>query len=550
MSTASLFNCDGEKTVNGHILQHGIEQLEKALAEGLDSNHFFNEKNRILFKTFIKLATEGAPIDELTVKRSLQESGQLEKIGIPYLAGMTDGIPLKTDVAFYAREIVQQSRERTIVSAAANVNAASALGNGDLHSSIEDLKQAVIQYESKPKTKHQFSQIAEDRYLLSLPEIVTEIEVDRLRREHSELIGELSVRSNLPGVSSFDGSLSIADFNLSSARARTERSTLLSKRAQVDKLDWSGYLEEFCQRVLAAERTGQPGIDLRTVEKPKAEDNINIDGIRLYRNLPSIIFGDGGSAKSYLALYLLGKLAQHGHKVALFDWELDPENHRDRLERIFGQDMPEIMYARCEKALVYEADRLRRIVRDGKIDYAVYDSVAFACDGPPEAAEAAGRYFRAVRQIGVGSLHVAHMTKSDGGDQKPFGSVFWHNGGRSIYFIKLADSSPDGKTISIGLYDRKHNLSGQAQPLGYLIRFTQDQTHFSVSNPADTPDLAEKMSLRQRMAHLLRHGEMALDAISDTLEAKPDTVRRTVGRYRQQFTIIEGGKVALLQRLT
>ena len=61
------------------------------------------------------------------------------------------------------------------------------------------------------------------------------------------------------------------------------------------------------------------------------------------------------------------------------------------------------MYACCERPLVYEVDRLQRICRDERIEFCIFDSVAFACDGPPEAAEIAARYFRAVRGTG-GSL--------------------------------------------------------------------------------------------------------------------------------------------------
>jgi hypothetical protein len=109
-------------------------------------------------------------------------------------------------------------------------------------------------------------------------------------------------------------------------------------------------------------------------------------------------------------------------RVGLFDWELAGEDHRERLERLFGAKLPGVRYARCNRPFVHELDRLRRIVRDEALDYVIFDSVAFACDGPPEAAEVAGRYFQSLRQLGiVGSLHIAHISKADGADQKPFG---------------------------------------------------------------------------------------------------------------------------------
>src|SRR6185369_3527639 len=111
-------------------------------------------------------------------------------------------------------------------------------------------------------------------------------------------------------------------------------------------------------------RNGKPAVDLRALSKATSDDTLEIDGLSLLRRHPSIIFGDGGAAKSYTCLYLAGRLAERGMQVALFDWELAGEDHRDRLERLFGPDMPKIIYARCERPLVYEVDRLRRIALD------------------------------------------------------------------------------------------------------------------------------------------------------------------------------------------
>src|SRR5262245_32488918 len=301
-----------------------------------------------------------------------------------------------------------------------------------------------------------------ERYKFEVPTCGVIFEADRLRRDHNELIGELTVRCDLPGAQSVNGCLNIADFNFSSLRARQDRARLLRERAQTNgTVDWFGLLEDFCQRVHQAEREGNPAIDLRTVARPERDD-INIEGFVFPRRHVSIVFGDGGAAKSYTGLYIAGNLALRGLKIGLFDWELCGEDHRERLERLFGSDMPQIFYCRCERPLTAETDRLRRIVREHQIDYAMYDSVAFACDGPPEAAEVAGRYFRAVREIGCGSLHIAHVNKSEENDRKPFGSSFWHNGARSTWFVQGVASGEDS-TLRLGFYNRKANL-GPLQP--------------------------------------------------------------------------------------
>jgi hypothetical protein len=397
--------------------------------------------------------------------------------------------------------------------------------------------------------KREFHTIDDDRYRLDVPEVGITVEIDRLRREHGELNGELSVSCDLPGARTYDGSLSISDFNLSSARARTDRAKFLALRSNAAEFDWTGLIEEFCQRVLRAERAGSPGVDLRTLPRPNmTEESHEIDGLALPRQHPAILFGDGGCAKSYTALFAAGRLAQAGTPVAYFDWELAGEEHRDRLERLFPEHMPRILYARCDRPLIHEVDRLRRIVRDNRIGYAVFDSIAFACDGPPESAEIAGKYFRAVRQLGCGSLHVAHVTKGENADKKPFGSTFWHNGARSTWFASAADGSREEDVLQIGLFNRKCNLGRLRSPTGFAIEFADDRTIFRRTNPAGSPELAGQLSIRQRMLYLLKGGSLDAGRLADEVEADIETIRRTARRYKKQFVVLDGGRIGLADR--
>src|SRR4030095_3093537 len=111
----------------------------------------------------------------------------------------------------------------------------------------------------------------------------------------------------------------------------------------------------------------------------------------------------------------------------------------------------------CVRSLPEYVHRRGRIWRDEEIGFTFYDSVAFACDGPPEAAEIAGRYFRAVREINCGSLHIAHVTKAENADQRPFGSAFWHNGARCTWNVQTAEPDSNG-SLRLALFNRKSNL--------------------------------------------------------------------------------------------
>ncbi len=396
-----------------------------------------------------------------------------------------------------------------------------------------------------------FTRVDDGNYRMALAPLGIEFEVSRLRRKWDELTGELAVRCSLAGARTFDGVLSVADFNLSSVRARQDRGRYLAARAKARDVDWEGLLEEFVQRVLAAERAGLPAVLLSELSRPAADAIITVDGLPLLTRHPQILFGDGGAAKSYLALYLAGRLEQeHGMRVGLFDWELSGEDHRDRLERIFGPKMPGIRYRRCDRPLSHDVDALRRSVRQDGLDFVILDSIAFACDGPPEAAEVAARYFQATRQLGiVGSLHIAHVSKVADADKKPFGSVYWHNGARATWYVKLAESTPEGDQINIGLYNRKSNLSKQRAPVGFEIAFTPERTTFRRIDIADVSDLAGHLSVRQRMAILLRRGAMSPEALAEELEVGQDTIKRYArDKRRSQFTLIPGGNIALVER--
>lgn len=383
------------------------------------------------------------------------------------------------------------------------------------------------------------------RYCAAVPEFGVEYHVERLRRDRGDLVCELSVACGILSARAIDGVLSAGTFNLSNPRARQDRAKLLAERARTNgKIDWFGQLEELCQRVLTAERKGAPAIVLRDMPRPTADLEHDVDGFKFAQRHPTIVFGDGGTLKSYLALYGAGVLATRGFRVGLFDWELDAAQHRLRLERLFGQAMPDVRYVRCDRPLLYEVDRLQRIARTDELDFALYDSAGFACAPKPEDAEAALSYFRSVRQIGIGSLHIAHITKGDGNDQKPFGSSFWHNSARATWFVKLAATSPDGQVSTIGLFNRKANLGPLQPALAFDVTFQSDRTSLQRVDVAQVDELAESLPIWQRLKRTLASGPRTLASLSEELGKPVDSIEKTVRRKSELFTKISRDGIA------
>jgi hypothetical protein len=381
-----------------------------------------------------------------------------------------------------------------------------------------------------------------------------QLTVDRVRRERHELLGELSVACDLAGARRIDGYISVADFNLSSVHARTTRAKFLAERSEAPDVDWQGLIEELCIRTTAAERHGSPSRPLHTYERPTADAMFTIDGWLWPRHHPMITFADGGAFKSYLALYGAGLLARRGINVMYIDWELTGEEHKERLELMFGPTAPVVHYLRCDRPLVYEVDCIVREVHRLSLDYLVLDSAGFGTAGPPEAAEEALKYFRAVRQIGIGSHSLAHISKSDNGEQKPFGSAFWHNSARSTWFAKQTAASPDNLRYAVGLFNRKSNLTRIQPAIGFHFDFTDPEravvTRIEV---ADVEELAAGLPLWQRMKAALTHGPLTLKQLAEELGgANVESLDRTVRAKRGLFTRVlsaEGiSRIALVER--
>src|SRR5207245_2225746 len=105
------------------------------------------------------------------------------------------------------------------------------------------------------------------------------------------------------------------------------------------------------------------------------------------------------------------------------DWEFSLKDHRRRFGKLF-QPMPlELHYVSCDRPMRDEVERLGQMIQAHKCQYLVCDSMVFALEGRAEDSEQAGIYFRLVRQLKIGSLHLSHTTKADDDSEKQiFGS--------------------------------------------------------------------------------------------------------------------------------
>jgi len=263
---------------------------------------------------------------------------------------------------------------------------------------------------------------------------------------------------------------------------------------------------------------------------PDAIEDVMLVEPLLPADAPTIIFGDGGSAKSYIALriavsFSLGIPLAHMSfpymPVMFVDYEDNERNFRRRVKRLVSAIDPDL-----EPAGIYywnangiplddQWEAIKRSCDAHGVGIVIVDSAGPACGGAPEDAAVAVAYSRTLRKIGRASITIAHNTKS-GDSQKPFGSIFWHNNARRTWFV--ARKQEDGEDqIDVGMYCRKANDG--ARPLPIALRFDFDGRAGAVNvkriGLETSSELLEHASDESRVRAALRSGSLSAQAISD-----------------------------------
>ncbi len=171
---------------------------------------------------------------------------------------------------------------------------------------------------------------------------------------------------------------------------------------------------------------------LSTIQ-PAVEQTLLIE--RLDPNDHTILFGDGGTGKGVIAAWWASQLTKD-MKVLILDYENHAETEWRKRVEAFGGDMDKVFVVSPTAAIWDIAGSVAELIKELRIGYIIVDSAIYACVGADAyTPEAATKYSIAISHFGKPVLTLAHKTKSKDDQDKPFGSVFWHNGARLIISV-------------------------------------------------------------------------------------------------------------------
>lgn len=406
--------------------------------------------------------------------------------------------------------------------------------------------------------RRSFERLPGGGYAYTLIDDAVRVEVRYVRREYRQLHAEVDVLCDWAGASRHNGSLSRADLNLSSQTARRALASYCAERAHTKPadFDWRGVIDATCIETIAADREGEAPIVLD--DAPDREDrDFDVHGLLVPADSTSMIIAHGDSLKSLVLLVVLGDLARRGMPVLLLDWEWTAERHKRRKLRLFGGErLDTLHYLRCHAPLPIEADRIRRYCDQQHIAFIGGDSVAFACDGKLSDDDTAIRFHRVCANDLPPSLWAAHVPKATvGPDAKatvgPFGSVFFSNLCRMTWQVKKQIGASDD-LVTVALLPEKQNDGARVAAVGLEFDFTPDRIGVRNVNVAAVDGLADKLPLALRVLHVLKGGPLTIAEIATRLDAKPDSVKKTVTRnpaFTQVINFPDGvHRFALVER--
>jgi hypothetical protein len=280
---------------------------------------------------------------------------------------------------------------------------------------------------------------------------------------------------------------------------------------------------------------------------------------------PTTIYGDGGSAKSLLALSLLQAVASgapgwFGHQIEraraclYVDFELDEEEQSRRalqLARGEGyEDSPENIYYLCA------AGRPTREVlqaalsacEEHGIEVVALDSTGVALEGDAERGRDVIAFFRDLdrfRAADVSVLLVDHQSKLGAGEsyqaKTAYGSVYKGNLSRSRIQVEAKDRGEG--TLSVVMRQNKTNFGALADPFRVKLTFGEEQITME-REELEVEELREELTLNaaDRVLLALRDRPAYPHDLCEPTGLKLGTVKNTLTGLRREGLVEDTGE--------
>jgi len=278
------------------------------------------------------------------------------------------------------------------------------------------------------------------------------------------------------------------------------------------------------------------------------EENPNVDISKdiqylyyplILERVPNLIFGEGGSGKSLLAIYL-GLLISQKMNVLYIDYEAEEEIWQIRTKKIrVSNDIPQaykFLYYRAYIPFHEMIEFLKWKINKENIGFVIIDSLGKACMGLNLIeAHSASIFFSALDELKVNSLVISHIAKEKQGI--PYGSVFFYNFARNIFEVEKYANLEDN-SLYLSLINTKNNYAKLSPPIYFWISFADNKIEIIKVDEIPQEHLYFLDTFTQIKLLLQRYEALSTKEIAKMLEKNPETIRKIIQRHKEYFVRI------------
>lgn len=387
---------------------------------------------------------------------------------------------------------------------------------------------------------------SEDLYRFHWPSLGVECIVEGIVAEKTDIRVEITITlvHNMYGGRLYTGHLLLLGTN-----SRRDVRKALEDRVPSDEFDWGGILEQICLLTRERYRRGEPVLDLAQV------DYRNAVRFLLKPFVPdraiSILYGDGGTAKSLFALAmgvcittlteLVGMLPEKCGRILYLDWEDDAETHAERLAAVckgMGIDVPDdlILYQRRAERLQESTRELRRTIVEKDVVLVIVDSLGMAAGNPMDEALMLGA-LKAARSFNCAVLMIHHLPKDPKDKSKPFGTVYASNEARMTWLVEASED--EGSNSLSALYtNHKWNRGRKFNRRALLAHFETTADDELVSVKFSEGDIRLMDAFRNK----LPLPQLMVKILEDYLAVRPPEAPPTLTVQEMHQRLISEGR--------
>ncbi len=286
---------------------------------------------------------------------------------------------------------------------------------------------------------------------------------------------------------------------------------------------------------------------------------------------PLILYGDGGSAKSFLAMLLamvnaspaggtwLGSTVKGNGRSLVVDFELNEDTFNRRADKVAKglginrSDVSGLGYYEVGDLDTGTAfEEVYELCREHGFTLVVIDSVGLALQGDAGSHKDVIEWHKSriapLSARGITTMLIDHQARSYSDDdyqsKGSFGSVYKGNLSRSVFQVQPRPVEEGSDTLVVRMRHRKANFTKLMKPFDVWVTFSDDNILIERHDVEDDALLTEKtISLESRILSAIRsHDKGTITDISEWLGAKRGSVGNAVRDLKKEGRLEEVGK--------